>query len=170
MEIERKWLVKDFPHAIYEPENVHNIEQSYLSTDPEVRIRKQSSDLILDKCHPHPTYYLAVKSTGDLAREEVEVEISYYEYVDIQHMINAPPIKKLYKRYKFMNFVIEISRVDDCWYYAEVEFNSEEEAKEFVFPFPNIVIQEVTYDPRFKMKEYWKNRDDTPNYYLCGSE
>lgn len=157
MEIERKWIVNSFPNSIYTPESAYIIDQSYLNTDPEVRIRKQELYSVSDQTDP--TYYLAIKSNGDLIREEIEVKITKDEYYNIQKMIGEEPIKKLYKRYKFANFIIEISKVDDSWYYAEVEFNNEDEAKAFVFPFPDIVIQEVTNNPKFKMKEIWKHRD-----------
>ena len=39
--------------------------------------------------------------------------------------------------------------------YAEVEFNSIEEANNFVWPWPEILISEETENPEFKMKNYW---------------
>ena len=58
---------------------------------------------------------------------------------------------------------IEMSKVDNNWYYAEVEFKTEEDANNFEFPFPSLVLKEVTYDTAFKMKNYWKSsRIDKP--------
>ena len=39
--------------------------------------------------------------------------------------------------------------------YAEVEFNSIEEANNFVWPWPEILISEETKNPEYKMKNYW---------------
>jgi adenylate cyclase len=63
MEIERKFLVEKIPD-LTNAQAIH-IEQGYLSFSPEVRIRKRDE-----------IFYLTVKSDGDIAREEYEIEIS----------------------------------------------------------------------------------------------
>ena len=44
--------------------------------------------------------------------------------------------------------------IDDC-VDGEV-FDSEEEANSYVWPFPEVFIEEVTNKPEYKMANYWK--------------
>lgn len=88
---------------------------------------------------------------------EVEIRISEGDYMHLLTLIPYTLIVKNYRIYEFAGYKIEMSKVDDAWYYAEVEFSSEKDANEFEFPFPNLIIKEVTYDKGFKMKNYWKN-------------
>lgn len=181
MEIERKWLIKGLPSEIYMHKYSSNIKQGYISVDPEVRIRSNSNEpedgIIIDK------YFLAIKSNGTLSRLEVEIEISKDNFDSLLKLVPYELISKNYFTYEFAGYTIEMSEVDGQWYYAEVEFKSEEDAKAFVFPFPNLVIKETTDDPNFKMKNYWtktrmpENQDDsnitdtnkTPTYNLSSN-
>lgn len=153
MEIERKWLIKGLPSEIYKHKYSSNIEQGYISVDPEVRIRANINVLhdgtIFDK------HFLAIKSNGTLSRMEIEIEISKDNFESLLKLVPGELIMKRYFTYEFAGYTIEMSEVDRQWYYAEVEFESEEDAKAFVFPFPDLVIKETTDDPNFKMKNYW---------------
>ena len=75
LEIERKFLVDGFPTGLELMSDVY-IEQGYLSFAPEVRIRKA---VVLDTNAEE--YYLTIKGEGDLARREIETEITreFYE-------------------------------------------------------------------------------------------
>lgn len=157
MEIERKWLLKGFPSPIYKAEGEYHICQSYLSTIEEVRIRSMED---LHNTESAVEYYLSFKTSGDLIREEVEIKIDADTYNRIYNMISCPPIQKVYRRYAFAGFIVEISKVDDDWYYGEVEFENEEEANEFDFPFNGLIIKEVTNDPDYKMRNYWNKTHD----------
>lgn len=153
MEIERKWLIKELPSEIYKYKYSSNIKQGYISVDPEVRIRsninKISDGSVFDQ------YFLSIKSNGTLSRMEVEIEISKDNFDSLLKLIPYDLISKKYFTYEFAGYTIEMSEVDGQWYYAEVEFKTEEDAKAFVFPFPNLIIKETTDDPDFKMKNYW---------------
>lgn len=167
MEIERKWLLNGFPASIYKTEGEFHICQSYLSTIEEVRIRSMQD--LHDK-ESTVDYFLSFKTSGDLTREEVEIKIDENTYERIYAMINYPPIQKDYRRYEFAGFIIEISKVDDSWYYGEVEFENEEVANEFKFPFTDLIIKEVTDDPDYKMRNYWNRTHDIklmPNIAEC---
>lgn len=148
MEIERKWLIKGLPSEIYKHKYSSNIQQGYISVDPEVRIRSNINEI-------HDKYFLAIKSNGTLSRLEVEIEISKDNFASLLKLVPYDLISKKYYTYEFAGYTIEMSEVDGKWYYAEVEFESEEDAKTFVFPFPDLVIKETTDDPDFKMKNYW---------------
>lgn len=150
-EIERKWLLErvptDFPviqQAI--------IEQNYISIDPEVRIRKKQISGICTTC------YLDLKSSGQLKRKEISVPISEEKYKEISRMIMMKPIIKNWSLIQVNDEQLEISIVDpgtnNQFIYAEVEFDSEEDANNFVMPIKT--VKEVTYDDTYKMKNYWK--------------
>jgi len=158
-EIERKWLVKGFPEGI-QPIDAYIIEQSYLiSGEEEVRLRRAA---------PLPgypgsmsPYKMTFKGPGIYSRKEVEIELAWDQFHTLASAIEGEPIKKEYHRYVVYGYIIEVSRVDNQWYYAEVEFDNEKEMKNFVFPWPEIVIKEVTEDKNYKMKNYWnfKNKN-----------
>lgn len=148
MEIERKWLVKEIPTHI-EPADHAAIAQAYVVTAPiEVRIRKR----------PGTTWpcKITFKTKGTLCRQEVESEIPEDVYDKLADIIAKPPVCKDYYTFLVDDHKIEISNVDNTFIYAEVEFKSVEEANAYEFPFPDIVIKEVTEDPKYKMANYWE--------------
>lgn len=153
MEIERKWLIKGFPNKSFVIDYSATIDQAYLSIDPEVRIRRST---IGEGSNITSSCFLAIKSNGTLSRSEVEIEISEDQYEELRRFMLFEPIIKKYRVYNFAGYKIEMSIVDNTWYYAEVEFETEKDAEEFEFPFPNLVVKEVTDDLNFKMKNYWK--------------
>lgn len=157
MEIERKWLIKEFPGEVYQISHSESILQGYISIDPEVRIRKSNNSNSNSNSNSGPRYYLSIKSTGHLSRMEVEIPIGKENYTQLLNLVPNHMIVKDYRIYEFAGYKIEMSRVDSSWYYAEVEFETEEEAKNFEFPFPSLIIKEVTYDENYKMKNYWKS-------------
>lgn len=154
MEIERKWLIKEFP---FMPHYGHYwIKQSYIAVhdDCEARVRWSvpASDNNAKKVSP---FKFTFKTNGGLSRMETEREISQDEYLQYIMMIGKPAIEKDYYTYLVDNHKIEVSQVDNEWYYAEVEFNNEIEARGYQFPWPELVIEEVTYDNKYRMKNYW---------------
>ena len=152
LEIERKFLIDGFPEDLELLSEVY-IEQGYVSFEPEVRIRKA---VVLDTGVEE--YYLTIKGDGDLARREIETEITRAFYEDIANFIGVNVVRKEYKKYKLGQWELEVSLVDagTDWefYYAEIEFPSEEEANAFVLP--EYLGKEITYDAHYKMKNFWK--------------
>ena len=71
-EIERKFLVKEFPDYLWKYESV-NIEQYYISINPEIRIRK------IDEKH-----FLTFKTEGDLERKEMEIPITEFQFHNLK--------------------------------------------------------------------------------------
>lgn len=151
IEIERKWLLDDFPKDL-EPFATYRIRQGYLSINPEVRIRSK-----VNKENYHTDFKLTIKENGDIARIEVEKELEYDEFNYLLTMINKSMINKDYRKYKFRGHTLEISSVDiegpNGFYYAEVEFESIEEANNFVAP--DWFGKEVTTEDHYKMKNYF---------------
>ena len=159
MEIERKFLLRAIPGGKILSANKGH--QGYFSLDPEVRFRrKQNFDPITFKETEDPKYFGTIKSVGSLVRDEVEGQISkdfYYHMVDV---IALPFIEKIQYVISYKEYKIEASIVDkgsaSSFIYAEVEFPSEEDAIKFVWPWPNIMIKEVTGDPNYYLQNYWK--------------
>ena len=160
IEIERKWLVSGFPKGIEIDyiEDSYTIKQSYLiASEEEIRLREATPLL----CLPGelPPYMLTFKGPGTFSRKEVEIELTYNQYKSLFNAVEGEPIEKLYYKYFVYGYHVEVSRVDNEWYYAEVEFDNEEEMKKFEFPWPEIVIEEVTCNDFYKMKNYWNRRN-----------
>ncbi len=152
MEIERKWLLKKVPSV--PADSLYWIEQFYVSTNPEIRLRR---------CMPHGNYEnkvpyrLTIKGEGTLSRDEVETAVSERFYQDTLDMINLAPIQKHHLLYNVDNYIVEVSvvMIDDPFVYAEVEFATEQEAQDYKFPWPELVEREITEEKDFKMKNIW---------------
>ena len=94
LEIERKFLMDGFPIGLEILSEVE-IEQGYLSFDPEVRIRKA-----MDKHTGKEEYRITIKGDGDLTRREIETNITSDFYYDAVDFLDVNMIQKDYKKYK----------------------------------------------------------------------
>lgn len=143
MEIERKFLINNTPDNLSSHKN-YEIEQAYLSDSPVVRIRKRISD-------NNEEYFLTVKTSGMLAREEVETAISAATYNNFMAEAKGNIITK--QRYILPLFdglkaELDIFKgVFEGVIMAEVEFPDEDAAKKFTPPV--FFSDEVTFDSRF---------------------
>lgn len=81
MEIERKFLVQDYPSL--EAYSSEKITQAYISTDPVIRLREMGNQ-----------YFLTVKSQGHMIREEFEMPITKEQYDSLYKKVDSSPIKK----------------------------------------------------------------------------
>lgn len=152
MEIERKWLLRRVPSM--KPQTSKWVNQFYVSTEPEIRLRSTRSRDSADDWK----YFLTIKGEGLLSREEVEVPIDGKSYLLAWDLCNCKEVHKNFMMYHEGDKDIEVSVILDHpdFIYAEVEFESEDEANSYEFPWPDIVEKEITYDPEYKMKNYWK--------------
>lgn len=139
MEIERKFLIEKIPENI-DDYKYHEIEQAYLCTNPVVRIRKQDEE-----------YYLTYKSKGMMAREEYNLPLNSEGY---EHMLSKADGHILKKRRYLIPLSDKLTAELDVFggvkkglVMAEVEFETEEDAKEFVAP--DWFGEEVTFDRRY---------------------
>lgn len=152
VEIERKFLIEYFPETLPLVKEFQ-VEQGYLSINPEVRIRK--------KWNKYATLcFITIKSDGDLVRKEVECPIPESKYEALKEMLGKPIITKDYRVYQLMDHVeLECSLVDKGldteFMYAEIEFPSIQQAKSFIMP--PWFIKDITNDSSYKMKNYWKS-------------
>ena len=151
MEIERNWLIEDLKIPL-QPSEKLTFHQGYISLNPEVRVKHNIT------CD---TYYFAVKSKGDLTRIEVEKEITREDYLNIlkiSSLTEEDLILKEYNRYDLENKFIYICSVDpgteNEFMYGEIEFDSEEESRNFQVP--SWFGKEVTYDNSYRMCNYWE--------------
>ncbi len=139
MEIERKYLI----HTL--PENLNSyphdqIAQAYVSTDPVIRVRQKNQ-----------SYILTIKSSGLLAREETEMEISAESFHHLCQKKDGILIEKTrYKLPESHGYTIELDVFHgayDGFMMAEIEFPSLEEANNYTPP--AWFGCDVTMDPRF---------------------
>lgn len=137
LEIERKFLIKKSPDL--EKRKYYNIEQGYISLDPEIRIRKKN-----EKC------YITEKSSGKLIRSEIEKEIDIKVYNMLKNLVIGRMIYKT--RYIIGNIELDVYHKElTGLYVAEIEFSSREEAYSFVPP--SWFGEEITNDKSFKNKQ-----------------
>lgn len=160
-EVERKFLMTGYLNELDFNKIIVGIyKQFYTSISPEVRFRKDSQTFGVRENSPvwKTSYLQEIKSNGDLSRREIPIEISSEQYEEVLKIVNKIPIEKKYNIYEigYRNFAV--CYVDNEWYYGEIEFDTEEEANAWVIPeaLKPYIIEEVTYDPNYKMKNYWK--------------
>lgn len=172
LEIERKWLLKtnDFTNIPVEKIGHFTILQSYLSLDPEIRIRSIGEVPTYTDIPTNIHYYITVKTGSGLIRDEYEVETSMKTVMAVTKYLNLQninpyrgyiAIKKDFEKYKLSDGnELVIAKVDDDnnFIYGEIEFPNEISAVEYALPdyMKPLVISDVTYDEKYKMKNYWK--------------
>lgn len=126
MEIERKFLIDTLPDH-WEQYPCRQLEQGYLCTEPVVRIRREDNE-----------YYLTYKSKGLMIREEYNLPLTEDAYLHLLPKIDGALISK--KRYLIPlreRLTIELDIFEAPLaplILAEVEFETEEEANDFVPP------------------------------------
>lgn len=150
-EIERKFLIDRFPEDLTLLEEAV-VWQGYISADPVVRIRKKVTT-------DGSSYRLCFKSKGTLVRKEIELELTAEKFDALAELLPIPPVRKDYKVFALADGLrLECSLVDagapESFYYAEVEFESEEQALAFA-PLP-FLGEEKTQEPAFTMSRYWQ--------------
>lgn len=140
VEIERKYLVSDEVAANYMKQvregllQSHEIEQAYLTTDPVIRVRKSDDE-----------YYMTYKGKGLMCREEYNLPLTKEAYDILLTKADGNIISKTRILIPFEKYTIELDVFKAPFDYirmAEVEFENEEEANNFVAP--DWFIEEVT--------------------------
>ncbi len=142
MEIERKFLAD--PSALSLDQYPRKeMSQGYISTDPVIRIRRSND-----------SYILTVKSGGLLAREEFETELTGEQYDRLSDKVEGTFLSKtrylIPYSFSGSELTIELDVFHDALdglIYAEVEFDSVEEAEAFLPP--SWFLREVTEDGSF---------------------
>jgi CYTH domain-containing protein len=143
-EIERKFLVKSLPPDLNKYP-CHEIVQSYVSTNPTIRIRKWDND-----------YILTVKSRGIMKRIEFEMELTAEQFDGLRQKTEGITINK--KRYiipiKDETLNIELTAELDIYFedlsgFMNVEVEFADERTALLFTPPDWFGEEVTQDKRY---------------------
>lgn len=162
MEIERKWLVSGLPEG-YAPRKHRIVESFYLfaNDDAELRISRRVKVVngMNGPIYGTPKYKWTFKTGNGLNRVEHEGFLTPEDYWDL--VARAPAAIYHKDWYEFpMNdgLTLEVNCVDDKWWYAEVEFPSEEAAAAWV-PIDYLAnCTEVTGEPGYAMKNYYRKQ------------
>lgn len=138
MEIERKFIIdKEVTKDLISNKNPIRIVQKYLYHDPFTTIRKRKYG---------GKYFYTIKSfREDMAVNEFEKEITKEKYKSLKKMNNSIKLVKDRYRVKYSKYIIEIDIFKEFYdglFLAEIEFDSIEEAQNFI-PFP-FFIKELT--------------------------
>ena len=161
LEIERKWMVTGWPDSglslpLLKEESMR---QGYLCTEPTVRIREET------KTGEEPRFILCFKSRGNgLSRKETEFPIARENFEQLEDIIGLPLVPKLRRTYLLPDgHHLEVNAVDEgaptAFFYAEVEFSSEEEANHFspvAVGLTDYLTDDVTHTPGMSMGAYWQ--------------
>lgn len=139
MEIERKFLINTLPditHIAFQ-----TIRQAYISVEPVIRIRQANE-----------RYFLTIKSKGNIAREEYEIEITETEFNRLLAKKEGNIIAK--KRY-FIPLSFTLTAELDIFEgdlaplkTVEVEFPTHEAALSFTPP--DWFGADISYDAHYK--------------------
>lgn len=144
------------------------MEQGYLCFNPvTVRIRK-TVELAPEKGHAH--HVLTIKGGGTLVRTEVEPELTADEYNALLPLLPMPVVRKHFRLYRLPDGnLLECSLVDEgeptSFLYAEVEFDTEEEA--LAFQPPACLGRELTGDGSWTMAAYCRRKYASANKKEC---
>ena len=149
MEIERRWKIAGFPENLPLLRQAH-MRQGYIATAPVVRIRTDGARCVL-----------CFKGKGTLAREEIETDIDAETFRRLEAFIGKPLVSKDYRVYALPDGRrLEVSLVDEDlptrFFYAEVEFDTVEQAQAYVPPADIGLQEEMTEDRGFSMSAFWK--------------
>ncbi|WPP48647.1 CYTH domain-containing protein [Catalinimonas niigatensis] len=138
-EIERKFLVTEIPAFITSQYRAVSILQGYISegtSSRQVRIRSKGEH-----------YYLTVKDSGLLEREEVEITLSAEQFHALWPLTQKRFIRKKRFEVPYDQYTIELDVFEDKLsglIIAEVEFASIEESDKLTKP--DWFGKEVTHD------------------------
>ena len=139
MEIERQWLFDINKAPMHSCFGYKDMEQSYLNLEPEVRLRKETPNLVFELAFETcTTYWITIKGNGDLSREEINKEITKEEYEALKRIGNITEdkvIRKIHWNFYIDQYKLELNIVDkgteNEFCYGEIEVASEEEALAF---------------------------------------
>lgn len=145
MEIERKFTIKELPDLTkYESKD---LIQGYICTDPVVRVRKEDDE-----------YYMTYKGRGLLCREEYNLPLNETAFWHIIQKADGIVIHKTRYLIPYGKYTIELDIFHDDLeplVMAEVEFDSEAEAHEFILP--DWFLEDVTMDRRYHNSNLSRN-------------
>ncbi len=144
-EIERKFLVNNFPKELIKNAETKSIHQGYLflEGDRELRVRRKGSH-----------YFMTRKSGEGIIRDEFEAPISKEVYDMLWPLTDGRQVTKIRHSFVFDGKILELDTFEgklEPLTILEVEFDTEKEANEYIPP--NFVAREITFDNRYRNAE-----------------
>jgi CYTH domain-containing protein len=157
LEIERKFLLPEFPNALIEEEKLkviseQRIEQTYLAMDEnqELRVRR-----LVDLASGEVTHTHTFKLGNGLSREEIEYSISANIYEQVINAFGFIPLTKNRITAEWDGRIIEIDTYDQIELSVlEVEFDSEEAANTFTAP--SWFGKDISTERQYSNKKVWR--------------
>ena len=162
MEIERKWMVQNWPEKTMQLPLIREeaMRQGYINVSPTVRIREEavsggSTDYIL--C------FKSASTSNGLSRQEIEFPITPEQFSQLEGLIGIPLIPKTRRVYLLPDGLhLEVNLVDEGmdteFVYAEIEYETEEQAKAWTpssGALSDYLHDEVTGIPTRTMGAHW---------------
>lgn len=133
-EIERRWLLKEIPEEIdiiFGGFREVDMRQWYISKSPVLRLRNESNQ----------RFIFCIKTQGEpdeIGKPEEESKLSYKEFENLMKLVITEPIHKTRYYIPLSNDLIAEFDIYHGnlkgMYTVEVEFKTEEQAKEFIAP------------------------------------
>lgn len=156
VEIERKFLVelgKNIPKSI----GTLSIAQTYLMIgETEIRLRRVLRNILQES-----EFYLGIKNGKGLTRKKIETPISREVFYDITKCYSYKYIIKTRTLYSHGDKTIEIDKFSNKelngLVIAEIEFESEEEARGYILPNWIESAVEVTEDEKYMNQKLWES-------------
>ena len=146
MEIERKFRVIELPNNLEQFER-KEIKQGYLCKGPIVRIRKSNNQYILTYKNKK-----GIQQKHAIQSNEVELELTKEAFLHLMTKVDDYIIEKTRYLIPYQEkYTIELDVFEGRLhglYFAEVEFETEEEAKNFIKP--DWFGEDVSFDERFR--------------------
>lgn len=148
MEIERKFTIKLLPDHL-DQYLVKRIEQAYLCTKPVLRIRKSNDDYILT--YKSKLGIEVPENATARSCQEVELPLTEEAYYHLRDKADGKIITKTryiipIENHKKIELDIFSGYLTGL-IFAEIEFDSEEEAA--MYQMPDWFLEDVTFDKRF---------------------
>lgn len=163
MEIERKWMVKDWPQESASLTLVREqfMRQGYVNVSPTVRIRQETEK---DGKTEYILCFKSAASAGGLSRKEIEFPVTPDQFAQLEDLIGFPLIPKLRRSYRLADgLILEVNLVDQGleteFMYAEIEYSSVEEARSWDpadLGLADYLCDDVTSQPSQTMGAYWQ--------------
>lgn len=153
MEIERKWLISSIPELTIATHKY--LDRIYLAVNRTANVNTIINETRLTRYGDGRRDRITYKDGGLLVRTEIETDLVDGSMFD--QLVNELHVKPIHKEHYIdeVNDIVFAIVDNSDFIYAEKEFETEEEAKAYEFPYPEVLIRDITYDPDYKMANYW---------------
>ena len=139
---ERSWIVSGFPKDLT-PFDGYTIEKTYLDLDENVCLYLQQTipkEGFLGTAYP---YKIVIVYQNN---KQIEMNLSDEQYEEMLNNMteNKTSVTEEQFKYRHNYYVIEFFKRQYNSYIAKVKFWDKEEMEEYIFPWPELIIAEVS--------------------------